>query len=165
MRFRANVKRAFIDRKGVVSLVSKRRRAAMARVGGLIRTISRRSLRVRKGISAAGSPPHSHTRILRDGIYFTYDKSADTVVIGPVPAPSRGYDVPATLEAGGRVTQEMVRMSWDETGQFSPAVWFPDSPNIVERRRITYVIRARPYMLPAKEQAFAILPSQLINLI
>lgn len=169
MYFRANVKRYFLDRKGVLQRVKKRRRLAMMRVGAFIRTTARRSMRVRKGPSAPGTPPSAHLRHLKDGVFFTYDANSDTVVCGPVKAPALGYDVPGVLEAGGRVSLEMVKLTWSDAkagGRFSPAAWHTDHPEqIIERKRITFSIARRPYMGPAKVEAFDEIPKYITDLL
>lgn len=165
MRFRANVKRYFLDRKRVIGRVKQRRRVAMMRVGGFIRTVARRSMKVAKGASSPGTPPNAHLRHLKDGIWFVYDANTDTVVCGPAKAPLKGYDVPAALELGGRITLDMVRCRWHDPGEYKPAHWFKREDGILERRRITFEIKSRPYMEPARDVALVALPEYLTNLL
>ena len=94
-------KAAFLDRSAISRAVDRGRRRALARSGGLVRTIARRSMRRRPGRSRPGQPPHAHSGELRDLLFFSYDRSSDSVVVGPA-AFARRTGAPATLEFGGR---------------------------------------------------------------
>lgn len=122
----SEAKAAFLDTPKVMRAVDRGRRRALARSGGYIRQVARRSIRPRRGPSPAGQPPHSHTGLLRDHVYFGYDESARSVVVGPA-ALNRGTRAPETLEFGGRTEK--------------PKWW---------RGTAKYIrIKARPYMAPA----------------
>lgn len=105
------VKHSFFDRAAVLAAVSRGRLKAMIRIGGFIRTTAKRSIRKRKAVSKAGSPPSSHVGLLREQIYFSYDPASDSVVIGPAlltnssrkSRPIGGATVPSVLEEGGKV--------------------------------------------------------------
>jgi len=56
---------------------------ALYQAGAMIRTTARRSIRKRKGASAPGSPPHTHTNALRKAILFDVDRDRESVIIGP----------------------------------------------------------------------------------
>lgn len=129
------VKRLFFDRAAVIAAVSRGRLRALNRIGGYLRTTAKRSIRKRKGTSPPGKPPYSHTGLLRDHMYYSYDPTRDTVLIGPALLTSRSPDsepiagtVPQVLERGGRV-------------------------RVRDKKSRTITIRARPYMAPALETA------------
>ena len=116
------IKEFFFDRAKVERMVDQKTRKALGRIGALVRQVARRSIRKRKAASAAGSPPSSHTGKLRDNIFFAYDPSTTSVVIGPTPFNGRSYvavpgggsliagAVPSVLERGGKVG---VRELWN----------------------------------------------------
>ncbi|MFO0880735.1 MAG: hypothetical protein U0840_25665 [Gemmataceae bacterium] len=94
------MKGMFFDRAGVQRAVDAATRRVLSRFGAFVMTRSRTSIRTRKGISAPGSPPHSHTGLLRKGILFGYDTARQSVVVGPVVGRSGGIASRA-LEYGG----------------------------------------------------------------
>lgn len=69
--------------------------------GAYVRVRARSSIRKRKGISAPGSPPSSHTGSLRNMILYAYDMDNKSVVIGPTLGASQS-GAPEALEHGGR---------------------------------------------------------------
>ncbi|MCC7409353.1 MAG: hypothetical protein IT442_14920 [Phycisphaeraceae bacterium] len=95
-------KALLFDRPAVLSAVDKATRRVLSRFGAFVRTTARHSIRRKKGASAPGSPPHSHEGSLRRLIYFGYDPSKRSVVVGPVPF-GKG-EAPALLEHGGTTT-------------------------------------------------------------
>lgn len=113
------IKDMFFDRAAVVRAVDGAKRKVLSKAGALIRTAARTSIRKRKGSAPAGKPPHSHEGSLRRLILFGYDKSADSVVVGPVGfknsvAPSvleYGGDAVVTRRRGGRRTSQKVRVA------------------------------------------------------
>jgi len=136
--------RMFFDKRAVTRALDKKTRRVFNRFGAATRLTARRSIRKRKKISIAGSPPHSHEGGLRRSIMYGYDRIQQSVVIGPL-AKSKGMGsaltrVPALMEYGGDVVQEDSRQSWRTR----------------KPRRMHY--RARPFMRPAFEQAQERLP-------
>lgn len=129
----AQVKELFFDRAAVINDVDKTARRALAGFGGLTRTISRRSIRKRKTISAPGKPPTSQTGLLKRFIFFSFDPQSRSVVIGPAALQrvEGGGDGPSLLEFGGKRT----------SGQ-----------------RGKQVFRPRPFMGPAFDKAQEKLP-------
>lgn len=67
---------------------------------GLVRTTARRSIRKRKGPSAAGTPPHTHTGLMRRSIVYAVHKHRDEAIIGPT-ASMVGRVVGGLHEFGG----------------------------------------------------------------
>lgn len=93
-----------IDSDLVMELYRKQREKLLKDIGSHIRQTARRSIRKRKKSSPVGSPPSSHLGFLRDLIIFAVDKSAGSVVVGPVKG-SRGSAVARLLEKGGLLTK------------------------------------------------------------
>jgi ferric-dicitrate binding protein FerR (iron transport regulator) len=115
----------FFDRKAVRDETSKRTRRALSRMGAFVRRTAQQSMRRRKGRSPAGTPPSKHERPwLSKLLFFSWDRSTQTVVVGPVPFGDG--NAPAANEHGG-----------------AAAVRLPDG------RTIRGVYDRRPFMAPA----------------
>lgn len=131
----------FLDRAKVQRAVDKGRLRALSKGGAFVRQAARTSIRKRKGSAPPGKPPHSHEGSLRRLILFGYDRSTDSVVVGPV-----GFNkstAPNVLEFGGRtVITRRVR-------------------GRLVRQRVK--IAARPFMLPALEREAPKLPGAFKN--
>jgi len=119
----------FFDRRKVIRAADRANRRNLSKAGAFIRTAARHSIRKRKGASPPGSPPSSHTGLLRRFIFFGYERSRQTVVVGPMRLNQKAGAAPAALEHGGTsVVVEGTRR---------------------RRRKRPVRIRARPYMGPA----------------
>ena len=94
-------KQMFFDRKAVTSAVDRGTRRVLSKFGAYVRTTARHSIRKRKAVSEPGSPPSSHVGLLRKLIYFGYDGSRKSVVIGPTPLHGTA-EAPPLLEYGGK---------------------------------------------------------------
>ena len=90
----------FFDRKAVVDATTVAERKVLSKFGAFVWRRSKSSIRKRKKVSKPGQPPSSHVGLLRNLIYFTFDASAHSVVIGPVLI-NRPTGAPETLEYGG----------------------------------------------------------------
>lgn len=144
--FDLRIKELFFDNARVLRAVDKAKRAVLSKAGAFIRQRAKTSIRQRKGSAPPGQPPHSHTGLLRKFIFFGYDRSSDSVVVGPVPI-KRSSEVPHVLEFGGRTTVES---------------YHPRRGRVQRvRRRVT--IDARPYMGPALEKERPNLSKQWAN--
>lgn len=99
------VKTLFFDSAKVVKSVDAGTRRVLSRFGAFVRRTAKGGIRKRKASSAPGSPPSSHTGLLKRFIFFGYDPSRRSVVIGPtrLTENNRG-DAPANLEYGGMAT-------------------------------------------------------------
>jgi phage gpG-like protein len=126
----AKMKSMFFDRKAVMSAVDTTTRKVLSKFGAFVRTTARHSIKKRKSAAPAGSPPSSHTGLLKKFIFFGYDKDAKSVVIGPAKL-NTGTEAPHTLEYSG-VTKVKGRKAH---------------------------IKARPYMHPAFESEKDKLPA------
>ncbi|MBI5864318.1 MAG: hypothetical protein HZB38_07410 [Planctomycetes bacterium] len=93
------IKDLFFDKAAVVRAVDSAKRRVLSKAGAFIRTTAKHSIRTRKGPAPPGSPPHSHEGSLRRLIFFGYDRSSDSVVVGPVGF--RKSTAPNVLEFGG----------------------------------------------------------------
>ena len=93
---------AFFDTKAVTSAVSKAKRKVLSKAGAFVRRTAKGSIRQGKGPSIPGSPPRSHTGLLKKFIFFAHDKDRDSVIIGPEKIIAKGRDVPRITEEGGR---------------------------------------------------------------
>ena len=133
---RFEVKQLFFDTKAVRDKVDATTRRVLSRFGAFVRRTARSSIRKRKRISDPGSPPSSHTGLLKKFIFFGYDTQKRSVVIGPERLSQKGRgEAPHLLEHGGTGTAE-------RRGK---------------RKRMR--IRPRPFMGPAFEKEEPQLPA------
>jgi len=129
---RMDLKAIFFDRKAVRSAVDRTTRRVLSKFGAFVRRGAKSSIRKRKRASTPGEPPSSHTGLLRRFIFFGYDRSQRSVVIGPQRLNERIGDAPRALEHGGTSTViEGLRG---------------------KRKKRRVKMAARPYMGPAFEQ-------------
>ncbi len=126
------LKDLFFDKVAVTRRVDATTRRVLSRFGAFVRRTAKSSIRKRKRTSAPGSPPSSHTGLLKKFIWFGYDPRNESVVIGPARLSQNGRgEAPSLLEYGG--------------------------PRKVAKRRVTYA--ARPFMGPAFEKELPQLPA------
>ena len=132
-----DMKKAFFDSKKVVSATDRATRRVLSRFGAFVRRTAKQSIRKRKKASQPGSPPSSHTGLLKKFIYFGYDTARRSVVVGAVRFTRRGNgEAPSLLEHGG------VAMITDSRGKKKAADY-----------------KARPFMEPALEKEEPKLPA------
>jgi hypothetical protein len=93
----------------------------------------------RQGVSAPGSPPLPHTGLLVKNIFFGYDVSKRSAVIGPVPLSGGTLESLAALEYGGTS-----RITTRRKGK---------------RTIVSAKIAARPFMHPALQKELPKLPA------
>ncbi len=147
------VKAVTFDERKVLDPYRKARRRWLFQKAGLIRTITRRSMKKRSGVSSDGQPPSVHEGGLKGGIRF--DVGDESAVIGAVPSASR---VAELLEKGGNASIRffILGQQRDSRGRFRKGpsiVYSPHAP----LRRGRY--RPRPFMRPALETAAPSLPT------
>jgi hypothetical protein len=122
---RSSAKRLFFDRPAVMRAVDPAKRRALARFGGFVRQTARRSIRKRKRSARPGEPPSSHSGELRRGIFFAYEPSRASVVIGPArlngASRYRGKTVPQLMEEGGTIQRDGQRLTYDAHPFMGPA--------------------------------------------
>lgn len=145
----------FFDRARVVSAVSKAERRVLSKFGAFVRTRARSSIRTRKKASQPGRPPSSHTGILKGYLFFAYEPSRRSVVIGPAKTnqvffrmdgtPVTGL-VPEVLEYGGaiRILEVLKYGRWQRADLRSKRRLAG-----LKTRLRTVTIAPRPYMNPA----------------
>ncbi|MGI4815796.1 MAG: hypothetical protein ACRYGG_21010 [Janthinobacterium lividum] len=113
----------FFDRAAVQAKVKDGTRSALSKAGAFVRTRAKTSIRKRKASSEPGSPPSSHTGLLRDRIFFGYDSARESVVVGPqLLNGNRGLPVPELLEQGGDVKRGKVQMHYAAHPFMRPAL-------------------------------------------
>lgn len=136
--------RVFFDKPAVLGAVDKATRQVLSRFGAFVRRTARQSIRKRKGISKPGHPPSSHTGLLKQFIFFAYEPSRRSVIIGPEKLTGRvGQTALPALEYGGEST------TWD---MVSRREHVNDRGVYRVHRGKQYRqirIQARPYMGPA----------------
>ncbi len=146
LNFKA-AKEGFFDRKVVLDALDKPTRDALKEIGRLIRKYAQKSLVYSDKPSLPGQPPHAHksrtstrtskktgktrTRsvsFLREFLFFSFDQSTRSVVVGPVKLSSTiDSGALSALEFGGQATIQ------------------------VHGKEKKASIAARPYMGPALE--------------
>ena len=130
-----DAKSMFFDRAAVTSAVDKATRTVLGKFGAYVRRAARASIKKRPEASLPGKPPSSHTGILRDFIFFSYNDAERSVVIGP-----------AKLNNG-----------WSSA---SGSIKSANAPEVLEHGGYTIItfgknkgqkkyVKARPYMWPA----------------
>jgi hypothetical protein len=80
------MKSNFFDRPEIEKALGRARVKSLSKAGSFVRRRARSSLRRRKKSSAPGSPPSTHAaggHSLKT-ILFAYDKSSDSVMVGPI---------------------------------------------------------------------------------
>lgn len=155
-------KGAFFDSKKVVDAVSKQERANLSKAGAFIRRTAVFSIRSGNGVSKPGQPPKSHTGILKRFLYFAFDFSSRSVVVGPAltnqtsASMALGNTIPGILEIGGR--ESITEVQSPHSGQWvkrnSKLRYQQDWP---ERKR-QIDVAARPFMVPALQANIAKIP-------
>ena len=93
----------FFDSKKVVNAVDKATRAVLSKAGSFIRQTAIGSIRTRKKSAHPGNPPHSHNGWFKRLIFFGYDATNQSVVVGPqlLNGGKGNPTVPEVLERGG----------------------------------------------------------------
>lgn len=134
----------FFDRAKVLEQLSKKEERVLNRTGGEGRQTIKRSMRPggKAGkASMPGEPPRWQTKKLRDAIFYGYDGSTRSVVIGPIKSQSASkQNVPLLLEQGGQVQNALVRVA-------------EDRPRKKKKQKYRYIrqditIAPRPYVGP-----------------
>lgn len=141
----AKIRATFFDSEAVQKKVAKARRRVLSKCGAFVRRRAKSSIRKRKKQSPPGQAPSSHAGQLKQFLFFAYDASTDSVVVGPVPftgAAKQSKGAPEALEHGGPVTR---RNRKGETKH--------------------YLYRGNPFMKPALDAEMPKFVSQFRDLI
>jgi len=128
MRVALKINALFFDQKTVRSATDRATRKVLSKFGAFVRTAARSSIRRRKNVSEPGQPPSSHVGTLRRLIFFGFDPTKRSVVVGPTPFGNKA-EAPELLEYGGRARRKSRR------GRIQAATYRP-----------------RPFMGPAFER-------------
>ncbi len=138
MTFKA-AKEGFFDRDKITSLVGEATIKNLSKMGAFVRQTAKKSMgRKRKHASAPGQPPSVHLGLLKDLLFFLYDASHHSVVVGPTLI-NRSTGAPHTLEFGGEA--EIEEFQFRRRG----------GKTVHEKVKRTVTIKPRPYMGPALE--------------
>ena len=124
----------FFDQAKVGRAMSKAERRVLSKFGAYVRRSARSSIRKRKRVSQPGSPPSSHTGLLKKFIFFLYEPTRRSVIIGPVLL-GKGTDAPRLLEHGGSAVRRK------------------------RKKRVRATYRPRPFMGPAMQREKPKLPA------
>lgn len=174
----ASVRESFFDSKKVVAEVSAKDRKAQSKMGAFVRRRAKSLLRYRKKPSPPGSPPSVHrtdsftrttvnrktgeaktrgTSPLKELLFFAYDASTKSTVIGPaifrrspalIEALEKGGEITATRavktvrgrKASSRAQAESFRRKVQDGSIVLPKQ---------ARERVTIRVAKRPTMAPA----------------
>ena len=138
----------FFDRPEVLKRLNELEVRTLSRIGAYARQATRNSMKAggkKKQISRPGEAPRWHTRLLKDHIFFAYQESTHSVVIGPRKLNGRSSEgIPKLLNEGGRklVEERVKKQGRDSRGRFAPSTW------VRTGRRVMANYRARPYAGP-----------------
>src|SRR5689334_22367304 len=111
------MKNFFFDRLLVQRELGKDNAKALSKIGAFVRRRARSSMRRRKRAAAVGMPPSAHSsdpvRTLKN-IWFAYDQSRQSVVIGPLRLNGNQGSIPALHEFGGTrpIVEVQLRGRW-----------------------------------------------------
>jgi hypothetical protein len=103
----SRIKSLFFDRDKVKNAVDLVTRKNLSQAGAFVRTAAQTSMRYSKKSAEPGEPPKAHrgNPLLRKLLFFSYDASSRSVVIGPLKF--KTGIVPRVMEEGGRITQRI----------------------------------------------------------
>lgn len=179
-------------------ILSKEEKRALGRMGAYTRTIARNSLKYKDGPAAAGQPPHVHrliTRVrlkkktgevkeqqvspLKELLFFAYDRSSKSTVVGPVLFNSSrksqpvGDTVPGLLERGGRMTMvstKRVKVTGRKVSERQKAAFVRKLKDGTLTRPVREVVvrtakavQPHPFMKPAMVKALPKFPDLFIS--
>lgn len=163
-------KGTFFDRHKVTDPVERMWRRNLSRFGAFVRQRSKTSIRYSKRPAPAGQPPHAHrtatkakknkktgvvkvqpVSLLREFIFFGYEASANTVVIGPAllrgtrSKTTSASTIPELLEHGGEAQIEQDKqVGWKSVGR--------ERIPITARSTKPARYSPRPFMRPAADK-------------
>lgn len=127
--------RQFFNSRAVRSAVDRGRRQALSRFGAFTRRSARQSLRRRRRASRPGEAPTNRKGQLKRFLFFGYEPTSESVVIGPAKLSRSSFSIPEILEHGGTAVVANRK-----------------------RRRVRARYAARPFMQPAFEKEQQKLP-------
>ena len=98
--------RTFFNNRKVLRLLDKKTHAALGRFGKYVRKVAKNSIRPvgKKGTpSQPGQPPKSRKGLLKNFIFYGFDRAKRSVVIGPQKIYGIKGKTPNVLEYGGNI--------------------------------------------------------------
>ena len=129
-------KSTFFSTPAVMKKVKPAARRVLSKFGSFVRQTSRQSIKNKKR-SVAGQPPANRTGKLKRFIYFGYDESKNSVIIGPAKLSNTVSDTALiSLEEGG--ITDVMDPKTKKTGR--------------------KFVAARPFMLPAFDKELPKVP-------
>ena len=132
-------KRGFFDREGVRKALKTSSSKWLRKWGAITRRIMKNSIKSKHGVSSPGTPPNSHTGILKKFILFAYEPTSNTVIVGAA----------LTRKSKNENTEKPVPQLLNEGG-WARITRFRKSGHKYQQ---TINIRPRPYVLPALAKA------------
>lgn len=139
------VKRLFFDTAAVKRVVDAGTRKVLSKFGAFVRREAKSSIRPggkKHKASLPGQPPRSQSGLLKRFLFFGYDTSTQSVVVGPAKLGGvKGKDAPHTLEYGGSA----------------------ESSSFYTKNTKRVHIAARPFMGPALNKNLPKLPAMWAN--
>jgi hypothetical protein len=131
----------FFDSKKVLKTVDKQTRQVFSKFGSFVRQTARGLIRKGKKPSKPGKPPHGHgPQLLKRFLFFSWEPTTRSVVIGPAKLNGTIGSAPEALEKGKRTKIVSTRNH--------------------QRVKRTATIRPRPFMAPAVAKELKTLPSK-----
>lgn len=138
------IKSMFFDRAMVGKRVNREKIKRLSKGGAFIRRRARSSIRASKNHSKPGEPVKTRGKqYLKRNIFFSYDKSSDSVVVGPAKLNMIFFDgdgkplkgtVPEVLEKGGTIQVFEVFTGGPDSSRNAPWNW--KRVDLRSRRRI-----------------------------
>lgn len=151
-----SAKNWFFDRDRVIKGMDRATKRALSKIGAFIRRSARSSMRKRNGPSRPGMPPNVHTGLLKDRLFFAYEPTSKTVVVGPE-ALSSSSTVPGLMEFGGTVVTKSKR--WLPAGlKRGTSGRFTSGGLVTVEAGSSLDYAARPFMGPALEKNESMIP-------
>lgn len=104
VKFNSKLLLQFMDQKTANILV---------RIGGFLRKVAQRGMKIRVGPSKPGQPPNAHSPpLLRTFLEYAYDTVKKRLVVGPKLLPrSNNLVLPGLMERGGLIESKVRKKS------------------------------------------------------
>lgn len=120
----------FFTSSEVIRATNVAERKVLSKFGAFVRQRARTSMKRRKKPSAPGQPPSAHVGLIKKFLFFVYEPTRHSVIIGPALLDKPSVGALEVLEHGGSVT--IIRR-----------------PKFGPKNKDRVNIAARPFMQPA----------------
>jgi hypothetical protein len=172
-------KASFFDTAGLTDKVEAAKLKALSAIGAYTRKVARNSMKRRKDASPPGTPPNAHVGLFKSLMFFAYDATAKSVVIGPAlftggRLSGSAVPAPAVEEFGGQ--QALVKKVFQKvtgrkaTKSQADAFLRKVKDGSIVRKKATFVLEkkaarypARPFMAPALDTSKVKFSSFFLN--